>query len=229
MSPTKHHSSPSTKPNKQPIGFLADSAQLQGRSDYDTLRKRKMPDEYIDFFALESQLSQQQQAMEIETDDVSLTQLTLGRAAYAGPSHTKKKKSAVVSAPYWLQLAPPLRQPNDEIDYEITKTLKDSVVDGSSRFLVKKLLAEKHILPHVMSNWPHFDEFKGVELGVFDVDTRSNHLLVFKKWRSTESFVLCGNWVSDFVKRRGLKVDDTIGLRWSAENLKLEFKLLNNN
>ncbi|KAK4408346.1 hypothetical protein Sango_0415600 [Sesamum angolense] len=216
MSPTKHHSSPSTKPNKQPIDFLAGP-------DYDTLGKRKMPDDYIDFFALESQLSQQQQAMEIGTDDVSLTQLTLGRAASAGPSHTRKKKSAVVVS------APPLRQPNDEIDYEITKTLKDSDVDGSSRFLVKKLLAEKHILPHVMSNWPHFDELKGVELGVFDVDTRSNHLLVFKKWKSTGSFVLCGNWVSDFVKRRGLKVDDIIGLRWSAENLKLEFKLLNNN
>ncbi|KAL0418385.1 UNVERIFIED_CONTAM: putative B3 domain-containing protein [Sesamum radiatum] len=85
-----------------------------------------------------------------------------------------------------------------------------------------------HILPHVMGNGPVWDEGQGVEVAVWDMDTGSEHVLVLKKWK-TGSFVLMKNWMSDFVRRRGLEKNDEIGLRWDDGNSRLEFTVLNKN
>ncbi|KAL0390708.1 UNVERIFIED_CONTAM: B3 domain-containing protein [Sesamum calycinum] len=65
----------------------------------------------------------------------------------------------------------------------------------------------------------------GVEVVVWDVDTGSEHVLVLKKWKSG-SFVFMKNWMSDFVRRRGLEKKDEIGLRWDHENSRLEFTVI---
>ncbi|KAL0386106.1 UNVERIFIED_CONTAM: B3 domain-containing protein [Sesamum radiatum] len=67
---------------------------------------------------------------------------------------------------------------------------------------------------------------EGFEVNVRDVDTGSEHMLVLKLWKSTKSYVLTKNWMSEFVKRRELEEKDEIGLRWNDENSRLEFTLL---
>ncbi|KAL0370249.1 UNVERIFIED_CONTAM: putative B3 domain-containing protein [Sesamum angustifolium] len=79
-----------------------------------------------------------------------------------------------------------------------------------------------------MGNGPVWDEGQGVEVAVWDMDTGSEHVLVLKKWK-TGSFVLMKNWMSDFVRRRGLEKNDEIGLRWDDGNSRLEFTVLNKN
>ncbi|KAL0370279.1 UNVERIFIED_CONTAM: hypothetical protein Sangu_0346000 [Sesamum angustifolium] len=108
------------------------------------------------------------------------------------------------------------------------KVLTASDVGGSSRFLLNKPSAEDHILPYVMGN-DGLGLEQGVEVVVWDVDTGSEHILVLKRWKSTGSFVLTKNWMSDFVRRRELKKNDEIGLRWADENSRLEFTVLRKN
>ncbi|KAK4408349.1 hypothetical protein Sango_0415900 [Sesamum angolense] len=113
-------------------------------------------------------------------------------------------------------------------DWTIRKYLTASDVGGSSRFLLNKPSAEDHILPYVMGN-DGLGLEQGVEVVVWDVDTGSEHILVLKRWKSTGSFVLTKNWMSDFVRRRELKKNDEIGLRWADENSRLEFTVLRKN
>ncbi|KAL0437103.1 UNVERIFIED_CONTAM: putative B3 domain-containing protein [Sesamum radiatum] len=109
--------------------------------------------------------------------------------------------------------------------WEIKKVLKKSDVDDSSRLLLAKDVVHEHILPHVIGNGPGPDEGQGVEVAVWDMDKGSEHVLVLRKWKSG-SFVLVKNWMSDFVRRRGLEKDDEIGLRWDDGNSRFEFTVL---
>ncbi|PIN02754.1 hypothetical protein CDL12_24733 [Handroanthus impetiginosus] len=121
-----------------------------------------------------------------------------------------------------LNTAPPVNLNREE--WEIKKILKRSDIDGSSRLLLGKQLVREYILPHV----PGIDisEAEGIEIAVWELDTRTEHVLVLKQW-STGSFVMTKNWMSGFVKRRRLKENDEIGLRWDDENSRLEFTILN--
>lgn len=59
-----------------------------------------------------------------------------------------------------------------------------------------------------------------------DADPMSLHSLVLKKWVSSGSYVLIGNWNGDFVKRRQLKEGDNIGLHWDKFNHRFNFSVL---
>ncbi|KAL0437105.1 UNVERIFIED_CONTAM: putative B3 domain-containing protein [Sesamum radiatum] len=144
------------------------------------------------------------------------------------------KKTAVVStrysppAPRGVLVVPWNLPALREDRWDIKKVLTKSDVDESSRLLLAKVVVQEHILPHVMGNGPGPDEGQGVEVAVWDMDKGSEHVLVLKKWKSG-SFVLVKNWMSDFVRRRGLEKDDVIGLRWDDGNSRLEFTVLKKN
>ncbi|XP_073276858.1 B3 domain-containing protein At5g26805-like [Primulina huaijiensis] len=105
--------------------------------------------------------------------------------------------------------------------WRIKKTLKKSDVDGSSRLLLGRQLVKDHILPNI----EEFDEERGVEITVYDVDTRTVHTLLLKTW-ITNSYVLVNGWMKDFVRRRVLRKNDEIGLRWEETDGRFEFSLL---
>ncbi|KAL2240023.1 B3 domain-containing protein At2g33720 [Sesamum indicum] len=116
----------------------------------------------------------------------------------------------------------------DHPDWPVTKRLRVSDVDNSARCLLEKSSVKEHILPHLRDN-DMLKLWRGVEVVVWDVDTESEHVLVLRRWKSSGSYVLHKNWLSDFVMRRGLEMNDVIGLRWDDENSRLEFKLLQKN
>lgn len=66
----------------------------------------------------------------------------------------------------------------------------------------------------------------GKEVRVWDVDTKSMHQLILKKWASFKNYVLIGDWNQDFVKRRNLKRGDEIGLQWDPYNFCFNFSIL---
>ncbi|KAK4259495.1 hypothetical protein QN277_005820 [Acacia crassicarpa] len=71
------------------------------------------------------------------------------------------------------------------------------------------------------------DSGEGTEIKFCDVDNNmSVHSLVLKKWESSGSFVLIGNWTGDFVKRRELKKGDQIGLQWDKYYHRFNFTVL---
>ncbi|KAL0418383.1 UNVERIFIED_CONTAM: putative B3 domain-containing protein [Sesamum radiatum] len=168
------------------------------------------PAEFIDFFALEGNQADEKAAAETGVS----TELSLGCWT-------------AVHSPLRAVVPGGLQKPADQdINWEIVKELRGSDVDGSSRLMMKKPWVHEHILPHVMGQGEGVGE--GVEVGVWDVDTGSEHVLVLKKWKSG-SFVFMKNWMSDFVRRRGLEKKDEIGLRWDHENSRLEFTVLKKN
>ncbi|KAL0420703.1 UNVERIFIED_CONTAM: hypothetical protein Slati_3093200, partial [Sesamum latifolium] len=106
--------------------------------------------------------------------------------------------------------------------WTVKKELTRSNVDGSSRLLLgNKGFVQEHILPNVIETGGG-----GFDVNVRDVDTGSEHMLVLKLRKSSNSYVLTKNWVSEFVKRRELEENDEFGLRWNDENSRLEFTLL---
>ncbi|XP_073312154.1 putative B3 domain-containing protein At1g78640 [Primulina huaijiensis] len=111
--------------------------------------------------------------------------------------------------------------PDDDNPWTITKKLHQSDVDGSSRLLLGKKHVQAHIDPHIGK----FDGKKGVELVVYDVDTRTEHRLTLKKWK-TKSYVLLKRWTKDFVKRRELSKNDEIGFRWERIHRRFEFTVI---
>jgi hypothetical protein len=108
----------------------------------------------------------------------------------------------------------------------IKKRIKTSDIGDLSRLLLPADLVKKHILP--LWNTERIEKIKdGVGVGVWDCDTKSEHQLLFKQWASNGSYVLIGKWTVEFVKRRGLKKDDEIGLYWDQSNSRFSFSILN--
>ncbi|KZV16122.1 hypothetical protein F511_13258 [Dorcoceras hygrometricum] len=107
---------------------------------------------------------------------------------------------------------------NEDGRWTIKKTLKLSDVNGSSRLLLGSKL---EIVNHI----GEFNPKRGVEIDVYDVDTETTHTLMLKKWK-TNSYVLNKGWTKDFVKRRVLKKNDKIGLRWKEHGRRLEFTVI---
>ncbi|KAK4408377.1 putative B3 domain-containing protein [Sesamum angolense] len=185
--------------------------------------------QFFDFFASEGKL------IPVDTTPLPTSEFEvsteLSLLHFAGPP----QKTAVVG-PRYSPPAPrdvvlpsnPPALPEDR--WEIKKVLKKSDVDDSSRLLLSKVNVQEHILPRVTGNLPGrgLDEGEGVEVAVWDMDTGSEHVLVLKKWK-TGSFVLMKNWMSEFVRRRGLEKNDVIGLRWDDGSSRLEFTVLKKN
>ncbi|XP_061341630.1 B3 domain-containing protein At2g33720-like [Gastrolobium bilobum] len=97
---------------------------------------------------------------------------------------------------------------------KIKKVLNGSDLGNMRRLLLPKDFAENLVVP-VLDG----DVERGVQVDIWDVDTASIHSLIFKKWVSSRSYVFIGNWVKDFVSRRGLKKGDEIGLRSIQKSL----------
>ncbi|CAJ2673720.1 unnamed protein product [Trifolium pratense] len=115
---------------------------------------------------------------------------------------------------------------NADDEWEIKKVLeKSDVCRTLSRLMLKKELTQEFVIPVVLGG-AKAAEKKGVEVQVWDVDTKSLHSLVFKIWTSAQSHVFNKRWVKDFVHRRELKKGDQIGLHWDQDNGRFNFSVI---
>ena len=113
--------------------------------------------------------------------------------------------------------------------WKIKKVLQESDLGGMSRLLLPKGLAEDLVLPVLGADAQrNAENERGIEVSIWDVDTKSMHGLVFKRWGSSRCYVFIGNWVKDFVNRRSLKRGDEIGLHWNPFNSHFNFSVLKN-
>ncbi|KAL1337936.1 hypothetical protein HN51_032615 [Arachis hypogaea] len=111
--------------------------------------------------------------------------------------------------------------------WKIKKTLTDSDLGILSRLLLAADLVKKQILPMLGGDHARAAETEeGTPVRVWDMDTRSMHHLVLKRWSSSKSYVLIGKWNQDFVRRRDLKKGDEIGFHWDPYNCAFNFCVL---
>ncbi|XP_062146077.1 B3 domain-containing protein At2g33720-like [Alnus glutinosa] len=108
----------------------------------------------------------------------------------------------------------------------IKKTIETSDLGDLSRLLLARDGVKKHILPQWDANRIE-SLHEGVQVCVWDRDTKSEHQLVFKRWPSNGSYVLIGKWKKEFVERRVLNKGDEIGLYWDQTNSRFNFRILN--
>ncbi|KAI8546332.1 hypothetical protein RHMOL_Rhmol07G0108500 [Rhododendron molle] len=112
--------------------------------------------------------------------------------------------------------------------WSIKKTLTKSDVNNLCRLMLTKTAVQEHIL----GKWDEerrrvfMETEQGVRVNVWDADSATVHQVAFKRWKSSGSFVFTNNWVTQFVKRRGLKEGDKIGLRWDSEESRFCFCVL---
>jgi hypothetical protein len=108
--------------------------------------------------------------------------------------------------------------------WHIKKKIETSDIDLLSRLLLPKTPVRKHIL----GLWEAKRIADGIPVRFRDIDTNSEHELIFKYWPSGRgTYVLQRNWTKDFVKRRNLKKGDEVGLSWDASNSRFDFCVLN--
>jgi len=108
----------------------------------------------------------------------------------------------------------------------IKKTIQTSDIGHLSRLLLAVDGVKKHILPKWDAN-RNESLHKGLQVCVWDCDTKSEHQLVFKQWASNGSYVLIGKWNKEFVERRVLNKGDQIGLHRDQANSRFNFRILN--
>ncbi|KAF7842953.1 B3 domain-containing protein [Senna tora] len=119
--------------------------------------------------------------------------------------------------------------------WKIKKVLTASDLGKLNRLLLSSNSIESLIGEALGHNNNHIDQEEEEEemmnrvgkiVRVCDVDTMSMHELVLKRWASFKNYVMIGDWNQDFVKRRGLKKGDEIGLHWDSYNNCFNFSLL---
>ncbi|KAK4338627.1 hypothetical protein RND71_043114 [Anisodus tanguticus] len=115
----------------------------------------------------------------------------------------------------------------EEEEHWITKKLTQSDVNGASRLLLPRQQVKNYILPFMDEQQQAIicEELCGVDVTVFDMDTETEHILTLKKWK-TNCFQLVKAWTTEFVKRRNLKQDDLIEIRWEKDNSRFCFRVL---
>ncbi|XP_019186492.1 PREDICTED: putative B3 domain-containing protein At1g78640 [Ipomoea nil] len=133
-----------------------------------------------------------------------------------------------MAQPVLLDLFPiPARMEEGDDGHWITKRLSSSDVDSSSRLLLAKEDVKNYVLPFMDEERRAACESReGLRVNVWDLDTRSEHELSLKQWRSG-SFVLTSYWSREFVRRRNLQTGDFIRLRWDTENRRFLFRKSN--
>jgi len=72
-----------------------------------------------------------------------------------------------------------------------------------NRLLLGKIFAEDLVLPVLGGNVE-----PGIQVEIWDIDTKSMHYLIFKRLCGT--YVFTDGWANKFVKRRELKQGDKI-------------------
>ncbi|KAF8023100.1 hypothetical protein BT93_F0561 [Corymbia citriodora subsp. variegata] len=111
--------------------------------------------------------------------------------------------------------------------YKIKKKLTQSDLGHHSRLMIGRDFVMSHVLRWMSEETVRqVESGKGAEVIVRDVDTCSEHRLVFVFWASSRSFVLNGGWIKEFVKRRELEVGDEVGIYWDPTASKFHFSLL---
>ncbi|XP_060211231.1 uncharacterized serine-rich protein C215.13-like [Lycium barbarum] len=108
----------------------------------------------------------------------------------------------------------------------ITKKLTKSDVNGASRLLLRRQEVKSYILPFLNEEQQAIvcQGKCGIDVTVFDLDTQTEHILTLKKW-ATNNFQLVKAWTTEFVKRRNLKQDDVIAIRWEKNNSRFCFRV----
>ncbi|XP_028753735.1 B3 domain-containing protein At2g33720-like [Neltuma alba] len=114
-----------------------------------------------------------------------------------------------------------------EDPWKIKKTLTESDLGISSRLLLATDLVKSQILPMLgLDHARAADSDEGTSVSVWDLDSKSMHHLVLKRWPSSKSYVFIGKWNQDFVRRRELKKGDEIGFQWDPYNSLFNFCVL---
>nr|XP_016469816.1 PREDICTED: uncharacterized protein LOC107792137 [Nicotiana tabacum] len=113
----------------------------------------------------------------------------------------------------------------EEEEHWIIKKLTKSDVNGSSRLLLPRQEVKTYVIPFLdEQKATDCQKLSGTDVYVWDLDTQSEYSLTLKKW-ATHSFQLIRNWTPNFVKRRNLKQDDVIALRWDRNNSRFCFRV----
>ncbi|XP_054804731.1 B3 domain-containing protein At2g33720-like [Prosopis cineraria] len=114
-----------------------------------------------------------------------------------------------------------------EDPWKIKKTLTESDLGILSRLLLAAGSVKRHILPVLDGEDARgVESEEGIQVRVWDVDTKSMHQLLLKRWSSSKSFVLIGKWSQDFVRRRELRKGDEIGFYWDPYSSLFNFCVL---
>ncbi|XP_054820246.1 B3 domain-containing protein At2g33720-like [Prosopis cineraria] len=114
-----------------------------------------------------------------------------------------------------------------EDPWKIKKILTESDLGISSRLLLATDLVRSQILPMLgLDHAIAADSDEGTSVRVWDLDSKSMHHLVLKRWPSSKSYVFIGKWNQDFVRRRELKKGDEIGFQWDPYNSFFNFCVL---
>ncbi|KAJ1389080.1 DNA-binding barrel domain superfamily [Sesbania bispinosa] len=113
--------------------------------------------------------------------------------------------------------------------WKIKKVLQDGDLDKSMLLLAKDL-AEDLVLSVLGADAQReVGTGGGIQVRIWDIDTKSMYSLVFKRLVYLGSYAFIGNWIQDFVWRRGLKRGDEIGLHWDPYNKHFNFSILQAN
>ncbi|XP_059639233.1 putative B3 domain-containing protein At1g78640 [Cornus florida] len=113
-----------------------------------------------------------------------------------------------------------------EEPWKIKKILTKSDVNTSCRLLLSQESIHKHIIPLFSAKQAtDCGTVNGTKLKVFDFDTRTEHELTLKRWK-TDSYVLTSSWIKEFKNRRKLQMGDEVGLFWNPYLSRLYFSLL---
>ncbi|CAK7338249.1 unnamed protein product [Dovyalis caffra] len=115
--------------------------------------------------------------------------------------------------------------------FKIKKKMKPSDLGSLCRLLVSSDLVERHILPFLNEDQIKQveitnQEFDGLKVWVWDMNTGSMHQLVFKRWSTSKSYIFNDGWTKYFVKRRNLVEGDEIGLYWDNNHSRFHFSVL---
>ncbi|KAI6706173.1 hypothetical protein NL676_009135 [Syzygium grande] len=111
--------------------------------------------------------------------------------------------------------------------YKIKKKLTQGDLGHLSRLLIGGDFVASHLLQWMSEETVRqVESGKGADVIVRDVDTCSEHRLVFVFWASSGSYILKGGWIKEFVKRRGLAAGDEVGIYWDPSASKFHFSLL---
>ncbi|KAF8413117.1 hypothetical protein HHK36_001093 [Tetracentron sinense] len=113
--------------------------------------------------------------------------------------------------------------------WKIRKKLTKSDLGQLSRFLLKTELVERHILRFWGADRiAEAMKLSGTQVKIHDLDTDSRHKLTFKRWSSSNSYIINNNWNVEFVTRRVLRKGDEIGLCWNYYSSYFSFSVLSN-
>lgn len=118
---------------------------------------------------------------------------------------------------------------NDPPAWKIRKRLGESDVNGLSRLLVSRKLMEEEVLPLMeeeMRRKVQDEDCSGLSVEMVDDDTGIvHHNMTLKLWPSCCSYVINGSW-AQFCKKRHLRSNDEIGLRWDTQHRQFHISVL---